>query len=231
VTDSALAIACYVVFVFSVTLHEAAHAWAAMRGGDLTAYHGGQVSLSPLPHMRREPIGMLVLPLVTVALSGWPFGYASAPYDPRWAEAHPRRAAWMALAGPAANLLLVGVAALALRAGLELGLFHAPASVSFSRVVESEHSGLAASGALLLSVFFSMNLLLALLNLIPVPPLDGAGALPLLLPERAAARYRELSSSGFAILGILIAWRLIDLIFQPVFLLLVNALHPQLQYG
>jgi Zn-dependent protease len=231
VTDPALALSYYVVFVFSVTLHEAAHAFAAMRGGDLTAYHGGQVSLSPLPHMRREPFGMLVLPLITVVLSGWPFGYASAPYDPRWAEAHPRRAAWMALAGPGANLLLVLVAALALRGGLELGVFQSPASVSFDEVAESRVSDLASSAALLLSVFFSMNLLLALLNLIPVPPLDGAGALPLVLSARATARYRELANSGFAIFGILLAWRLIDVIFHPVFLLLVNALHPHAHYG
>ena len=60
-TDPADAIIYYVVFLFSTTLHEAAHAWAAARGGDLTAYHGGQVSLSPIPHIRREPVGMVVL--------------------------------------------------------------------------------------------------------------------------------------------------------------------------
>ena len=91
-SDPAEALVFYVVFVFSVTFHEAAHAYVAMRGGDLTAYHGGQVSLSPLPHMRREPIGMLVLPIVTTLWSGMPFGFASAPYDPAWAERHPRRA-------------------------------------------------------------------------------------------------------------------------------------------
>lgn len=229
--DPALAISFYVVFVFSVTFHEAAHAYAALRGGDLTAYHGGQVSLSPLPHMRREPIGMVLLPIVSVLLSGWPFGYASAPYDPVWAEAHPRRAAWMALAGPAANLLLVLVAALAIRAGLAGGLFHAPESVFFSQVAASDASPLASSGALLLSVLFSMNLLLAVLNLIPVPPLDGAGALPLLLSHEASRRYRELSHSGFALIGILLAWRLLDYIFDPIFLFLVNALHPEAHYG
>ncbi len=97
----------YVVFLFSTSLHEAAHAWAAQRGGDPTAYLGGQVSLDPRPHIRREPFGMLLLPLFTAVTSGWPIGYASAPYDPVWAANHPRRAAWMSLAGPAANLLLV----------------------------------------------------------------------------------------------------------------------------
>jgi Zn-dependent protease len=231
VTDPVLAISLYVVFVFSVTLHEAAHAFVAMRGGDLTAYHGGQVSLSPLPHMRREPFGMLVLPILSVIVSGWPFGYASAPYDPVWADAHPRRAAWMALAGPAANCLLVLVAGVALRAGLDGGFFAAPESVFFSQVVVSEGSGLASSAALLLSVFFSMNLLLAVLNLIPVPPLDGAGALPLVLSDESARRFRELGQSGFVWIGILLAWQVVDWIFQPIFLLLVNALHPDAHYG
>src|SRR3954470_3695906 len=105
----------FIVFLFSTTLHEAAHAWAALRGGDPTAYRGGQVSLDPIPHIRREPFGMLVLPLLTAVATGWPFGYASAPYDPRWAQRHPRRAALMALAGPAANLSLVLAAAVLLR--------------------------------------------------------------------------------------------------------------------
>ena len=229
--DPALAITLYVVFVFSATFHEAAHAFAAMRGGDLTAYHGGQVSLSPLPHMRREPFGMVVLPLLTVVVSGWPFGFASAPYDPQWADAHPRRAGWMALAGPAANLLLVLAAALSIRSALAAGVFQAPESVFFSQVATSAASPLAASSALLLSVFFSMNLLLAVLNLLPFPPLDGAGALPLLLPDAAARRFRELGRSAFAWIGILIAWQLIDVIFHPIFLAAVNLLHPGARYG
>jgi hypothetical protein len=90
----------YVVFLFSTSLHEASHAWAAQRGGDPTAYLAGQVSLDPRPHIRREPFGMVFLPLFTAVTSGWPIGFASAPYDPLWAAAHPRRAAWMSLAGP-----------------------------------------------------------------------------------------------------------------------------------
>ena len=61
----------FVAFLLSTTVHEAMHAWAAWRGGDPTAYHGGQVSLSPIPHIRREPIGMLVVPLLTSITQGW----------------------------------------------------------------------------------------------------------------------------------------------------------------
>jgi Zn-dependent protease len=230
--DPALALVYYVVFVFSVTLHEAAHAWAALRGGDPTAYHGGQVSLSPLPHMRREPIGMVLLPILTVIVSGWPFGYASAPYDPAWAARYPRRAAWMALAGPAANLAIMAVAALVLRVGLGRGVFLPPESVFFSQIVVSNSSDLASAGGMLLSVLFSMNLLLAVLNLIPVPPLDGAGALGLVLPEDTARRYQDfVTGSGLGIIGIVIAWQLVDEIFHPIFLLLVNWLHPASHYG
>src|SRR5437588_6666691 len=94
----ALGLTWFLVFLFSTTLHEAGHALAAYRLGDPTAYHGGQVSLSPLPHIRREPVGMLIVPLVSFALSrgSWMMGWASAPYDPDWAHHHPRRAAIMA---------------------------------------------------------------------------------------------------------------------------------------
>src|SRR5450759_2238487 len=66
----------YVVFLLSTTCHEAAHAWAAMLGGDLTACHGGQVSLDPIPHIRREPFGMVIFPLLTYATSHWMMGWA-----------------------------------------------------------------------------------------------------------------------------------------------------------
>ena len=89
----------YVVFLLSTTCHEASHAWAAKLGGDLTAFHGGQVSLDPIPHIRREPFGMVIFPLLTYATGGWMMGWASAPYDPSWSERYPRRAAWMSLAG------------------------------------------------------------------------------------------------------------------------------------
>ncbi|HEX9106492.1 MAG TPA: site-2 protease family protein [Longimicrobiales bacterium] len=216
----------YVVFLFSTTLHEAAHAWAARRGGDLTAYHGGQVSLDPLPHIRREPFGMVLLPLLSVAVSGWPFGYASAPYDPAWAERHPRRAAWMALAGPAANVLLVLLAAGLLRLGIAVGVFSMPASVKFGHLVEAQ--GAWDGAALLVSAFFSMNLLLAVFNLLPLPPLDGSGAAPLLLSPTATRGYQRFlrSSPMLGVIGMLLAWQVFSFIFNPIFLGAVNLLYP-----
>ena len=83
--DPALAVIWYAVLVFSLTFHEAAHAWAAQRGGDLTAYVLGQVTLDPRPHIRREPFGMVLVPLLFFATSGWMIGWASTPFDARWA--------------------------------------------------------------------------------------------------------------------------------------------------
>jgi len=217
----------YVVFLFSVSLHEAAHAWAARRGGDPTAYLAGQVTLDPRAHMRREPFGMVVLPLFSVLMSGWPIGYASTPYDPRWALAHPRRAAWMSLAGPAANLVLVLVAGGLVRCGLGLGVFAVPDQITGGSVVAATREGVAAAAAFVVSALFTLNLILFLFNLLPLPPLDGAGALPLVLSERAALRYQQLLRQPIlAIAGILIAWNAFGPLFRRLFRAAVGLLYP-----
>jgi Zn-dependent protease len=222
----------FVVFLLSTTLHEAAHAWAALRGGDPTAYKGGQVSLDPMPHIRREPFGMVILPLGSALLTGFPFGYASAPVDPEWARRHPERAAWMALAGPAANIALVIIAALLLRIGALSEVFYAPERVNFGSLAASQAGEVWEMAAALLSVVFSMNLLLAAFNLLPFPPLDGSAALPLLLSRRVSARYQEFmwSSPMIGLLGILIAWQLFDHVFDPIFLAAVNLVYPGVTY-
>ena len=224
----------YIVFLLSTTLHEAAHAWAAARGGDLTAYHGGQVSLHPWPHIRRAPVGMVVLPILSVILMGWPFGFATAPYDPRWARQYPRRAAWMALAGPGANLLLLVLCAVAINAGVLGGLFEAPDRISFGHVASATASGWGGEGvAFLLGAVFSLNVVLFAFNLLPLPPLDGSGALPLLMPRAWVGPYQDFvwSQPMLAWVGILVAWRLFDVIIGPVFLAAVNLLYPGAAYS
>jgi Zn-dependent protease len=226
------ALAYYVVFVFSATLHEAAHAWAAKRGGDLTAYHGGQVSIDPLPHIRREPIGMVVLPLISLIASGWPIGFASAPYDPYWADRHPKRAALMALAGPAANLLVVVVVGLLLNLGFHLGVFFAPDTIHFGEIAGSDTSGLWAGAAFLLGALFCQNLLLFVFNMLPLPPLDGSGAMPLLLSEKSAAVYRQFISlnPSIAWMGLFFAWQVFGTLYHPIFLKAVSMLYPEVDY-
>jgi len=233
-TDPIEAIAFYAVFVFAVTVHEAAHALAAKLGGDLTAYNGGQVSIDPIPHMKREPFGMVILPILSVAISGWPFGYASAPYDPAWAQRYPKRAGWMALAGPGANLALAIVAGLLVRVGMGVGLFEAPASVNFKQITAAvgDPSSLVAGIAFLLSIFFSMNLLLFLLNMIPLPPLDGSGALALILPENWLTAYQGLIHQPMVgLIGIVVVWNLIGEFFFPCLFFAIGLLYPGIQYG
>ena len=227
----ALGIAWYAVFLFSTTCHEAAHAWAAHRGGDPTAYLGGQVSLDPRPHLRREPVGLLVVPVLSFALGGWMIGWASTPYDPRWAERWPRRAAWMSLAGPAANGLLVLLAAAVIRTGVELGAFEPPV-VPRVPIVTATGGTLAHGVALLAGIFFTLNLLLLCFNLLPLPPLDGAGALPLLLGERAAGAWQRMARQPvIAILGLLIAWNLFGAIFARVLGVALALLYTGTSFG
>jgi Zn-dependent protease len=218
-------------FLFSTTVHEAAHAWAALKGGDDTAARGGQASLSPWPHVRRAPFGMVIVPLITALTQGWTLGWASAPYDPEWAERHPRRAALMAAAGPAGNLLIAIVVFALLRIGMTTGVFAPPDQVTLDRLVESavisDPLGLFAFAATGLSVLLTLNVLLFAFNLLPLPPLDGASVLTLALPERAARRVREFATMpGMSFVGILAAWRFFPMLSEPVFGALVAWLHP-----
>ncbi len=222
----------FAAFLFSTTVHEAAHALAALRGGDPTAYLGGQVSFSPLPHIRREPIGMLIVPLLTAFTNGWAVGWASTPYDPVWAAHYPRRAATMAAAGPAGNLLIATVAFVAIRGGLYLGFFESPDHVTFSHLVEATNGAgwLTALGDLL-SVLLVLNVLLFVFNMLPFPPLDGASAIGGVLPERAALALRGFTANPiFSILGIFIAWQAFPNFVGPIFGALLMLIHPADRY-
>lgn len=224
----------YVVFLFSTTLHEASHALVALRLGDTTAYEGGQVTLNPWPHIRREVFGTVVVPILSFVLTSasWMIGWASAPYDPEWADRWPRRSALMSLAGPVSNLLLVGVAALAIRGGILAGVFVAPESIGLTRVVMAIEPGWEGV-ATAVSILFALNLLLFLFNLLPVPPLDGSGVLSLLLPESMARSYQRAlwGQPALALLGIVIAWQIFPHLFRPVFLLAIQLLYPGMGYG
>lgn len=221
------------VFLYSTTVHEAAHAWTAWKLGDDTAYRGGQVAfLNPIPHVRREPIGMVVVPLLTYFTNGWMMGWASAPYSPLWARAYPRRSAVMALAGPAANLALVLLATLAIRVGTSTGVFEAPDRVNWLHVVDATQAGPWQFPAALLSVMFSLNLLLCAFNLLPLPPLDGASLPLLFLRGRAAETYTHWAlHPSFAFVGLLVAWK----VFGPIYPVLRNfalaLLYPGLHYS
>ena len=225
--DLADALLWYIVFLYSTVCHEAAHAWTALRLGDDTAYRGGQVSLDPLPHIRREPFGMVVIPLVAFISSGWMIGWASAPYDPQWALRFPRRSAIMALAGPAANLALVLLATLFLRVGLEWHVWEEPYHLTTSHLAEPVAGGLYPWLAKLLSIAFSLNLLLCVFNLLPLPSLDGSSFPLLFLRGSAAKSYLEfLWNPTLRIIGLLIAWHGFGYLFEPIRRIAMQALYP-----
>jgi Zn-dependent protease len=209
----------YVVFLLSTTCHEASHALVAKWGGDTTALEGGQVSLSPIPHIKREPFGMVIVPLLGIAFGTGLIGWASAPYNPLWSQKHPKRAAWMSLAGPAANFSLALTAAILMRIGLAAGAFVA-VEPSPNRIVGAITPAGAADGiATVLSIFFSLNILLGVFNLIPFPPLDGYGVLGLFTTEAGALRLQELrmKMGGFAFLGLVLAWQVFNRAYPDLF--------------
>lgn len=191
----------FVTLIISLTVHEAAHALFALLGGDRTAYYAGQVTLNPLPHMQREPFGMVVLPLLTLYLSGGTstLGFAHAPIDARWAFDHPRKAALMSAAGPLANALLAAIAFVVLYA---IGNPEGEAAEAVRRIA---------------TTFLLLNVLLAVFNLIPVPPLDGAGIVSGLVPamRRPYEVLQGIPYSSIVIFVLLI--QVIPHLFWPVF--------------
>jgi Zn-dependent protease len=221
----------FLAFLFSTTVHEAMHALVAWKGGDPTAYHGGQVWLAPLRHFKREPVGMLVVPFLTALTQGWAMGWASAPYDPEWALRYPRRAAVMAAAGPAGNLAIALSAFALMKAGLVLGWFMPPQTANFDLLVEAT-SPAAGFAATALSILLVMNVFLALFNLLPLPPLDGFSVLGLVLPDQYAAPLQGFHSNGTtSMVGLVIAWQVFPLFTDPLFSLLLKLVHPGESYS
>lgn len=191
----------FAVLLFSLTVHEAAHAWAADRLGDPTARRLGRLSLNPVVHV--DPIGTLLLPLVALVTSAPVIGWAKPVPVNRFNLANHRRDFLLiAAAGPASNLLLALVASLTVRFW-RLGL----------PVPERAGAPLLA----MLALLFQLNLLLAIFNMVPVPPLDGGNVLAGLLPEGLADRYdRVVRPYGVLILyGLLLTGALGYVIWPP----------------
>ncbi len=217
----ALGIAWYAIFLFQLVLHEAAHSLAAQRGGDDTAASHGLVTLDPVPHIRRHPFGTVVVPIVSYLLSGWVMGWGSAPYDSFWAERYPHRAARMALAGPLSNLFLLLLSATLLYLGLYMGWFQKPDSMMyqdlFSGIVQAVPE-IPKVVPVFLSLTFTLNLLILLLNILPLPPLDGSSLIMLFMSESTARRWQSfLHNPTLSVLGIIAAWKVIDILFIPLF--------------
>jgi Zn-dependent protease len=209
------------VLLFAITIHEASHAWSALKMGDPTAYAAGRVSLNPLAHI--DPIGTVILPIILVLMHAPAFGWAKPvpvnPYNLR----HPRRDnLWISLAGPAANLTAALSAIILIRIMRALApgittflqgfiLLRQPFPRGFYPL-----EGL----ALVLFYFVLINTYLAVFNMIPVPPLDGSGILAGLLSDRAAAAYDRIRPYGFIIVLALVSLGFLDIVIQPILLLI-----------
>lgn len=188
----------FIILIASLSFHEAAHAWAADRLGDPTARILGRLTLNPLSHI--DWIGTVLFPLVGM-LSGLPLiGWAKpVPVDTRNLAAPRRDFALVALAGPVSNLVL------AVGAGLLLK--------SLGGLVPEEGTTIV-TRALALAVF--LNVLLAVFNLLPVPPLDGGNVLAGIVPESAARLIDQMRPYGFFLLYALLLLGVLDLFVWPI---------------
>jgi Zn-dependent protease len=199
------------VLLFSLTVHEAAHAWTADRLGDPTARLLGRISLNPAVHV--DPIGTLLLPLIA-AVTGAPLiGWAKpVPVDTR-RLGHPRRDFMLvAAAGPASNLVLAVGAALLIRVTTGIGAGAA------------DSSSFAVPLAVMAFAALQVNLLLALFNMIPVPPLDGGNVVGGLLHGRLRDGYESLRPYGVFILYALMLSGAVGAIIGPPYVFLARLL-------
>jgi len=219
----------YAAFLLSLTCHEAGHALVARWGGDDTAYLSGQVSLNPWPHIRREPLGTVLVPLLTyfTGTSRWMMGWASAPYDPHWEDRHPRRAAAMSAAGPAANFLLFAIAFAVLKIGMAAGVWTVPLDeISLDRLVAAAPgaAGIVDAAGRFLSVVMGLNLILGVFNLMPFPPLDGISVVAGIVPPVRALYQKMRAFPAMGIVGVIVAWRVSPYVVGPVLRAAVRAL-------
>jgi Zn-dependent protease len=192
--------------LLAVSLHEAAHAWMADKKGDSTARLLGRLTFNPLKHI--DPIGTIVVPVLMIVLTGFAFGWAKpVPIDVRKLKNPKKDMMWVALAGPMSNFIM----ALLWTILLHLNLYF----------LDSRSA---------ISLFFlympiagiTINVVLAVLNLLPIPPLDGSRILAGMLSPQASLYYNKLEPYGFFIvIGLLVSGLLSTIIFPIIHFVLV----------
>jgi len=200
----------FIILLFSLTVHETAHAWTADRLGDPTARLLGRVSLNPIVHA--DIIGTVLFPLVALTTNAPLLGWAKpVPVNTRQLG-HPRRDfVIVAAAGPASNLVLAIAAAAVL------------ALLPISPVVGAE-TNVSAPLASILGEAMRLNVLLAVFNMIPIPPLDGGNVLAGLLPYRFAVPFNRMRPYGFLLLYALILTGGFEYVVVPPYRMIVSLL-------
>ena len=189
--------------IFAITVHEVAHGWVAKKYGDNTAFNLGRLTLNPLKHV--DLFGTIILPgLLLVTGTGFIFGWAKpVPVDPRNFKRPLQDMAFVALAGPVSNLLMAVFWVLIARLGSSIVV--GTEAVSMFLI----YSGVAG---------ISINLVLALINLLPIPPLDGSRILTGILPNYWAWQYNRLERYGFIILLLLLYTKILNVMLElPLF--------------
>ena len=182
--------------IFAITVHEAAHGYTARHFGDMTAQQQGRISLNPLKHI--DPIGTVLIPCITMLVGGIFFGWAK-PVPVNFGNLHhPKRdMLWVAAAGPGANLAMAFLWIMVIKIAVTLS------------------SGFAVPLALMGAAGILTNVVLMVLNLIPLPPLDGGRIAVSLLPHDLAVKYAQVERYGFIILIILLFTHILDKIMWP----------------
>ncbi|MGR8980181.1 MAG: site-2 protease family protein [Gammaproteobacteria bacterium] len=185
--------------VFAITVHEVAHGWVARKFGDNTAHMLGRLTLNPFKHI--DWLGTIILPgLLLMTGTGFIFGWAKpVPINANNLKNPRKDMIWVALAGPAANFLMAVGWALVVRSGILIGV--EAEAISLPLI----YTGIAG---------ISINLVLAMINLLPIPPLDGSRVLSGFLPPYWAWQYNRLERYGFIILLILLYTRVLNLLLE-----------------
>ena len=189
--------------VFAITVHEVAHGWMAKKYGDNTAFMQGRLTLNPIKHI--DWLGTIIIPgILLLTFTGFIFGWAKpVPVDARNFKNPKQNMAIVALAGPVSNILMATGWALLARLGVILNLDF----VSLPLI----YTGIAG---------ITINLVLALLNLLPIPPLDGSRILTGMLPNRWAWYYNSLERYGFILLIVLMYTGVLQLVLgYPMFVI------------
>lgn len=205
------------VILFAITVHEAAHGWAAFKLGDPTAQIMGRITINPIAHI--DPIGTVLLPVLLVIMRAPPFGWAKpVPVNPLNFRNPRRDNLLVSAAGPMSNFAVASAAMIIL-------LFLKTASPNVNYFLRSYLSGYGglSSGfhpleGLSIILFYTifLNIFLAVFNLIPIPPLDGSGIIMGLISEEAARKYDRIRPFGFIIVLALLYTGLLRLIIRPI---------------